>query len=291
MDNVVSALLRPHASLVLAFVLATAVAATWLLRDRLASRTRMLLGFLLVVAIGLIAQVTLLRDAPMGACVECLAEWRTDRVSSGSVGTETLLNVLLFIPPAFLATLLWRHPWRVTSMAALLSLGIEVVQPLLGVGANDVLDVLANTIGAFIGAWMAWALGFVRVSVAVRRLDTSEAARVVGVAAVAVVVATLGSAWGADMRQTTVAERLERVFAGTSLDDYIAWAAQDRLSVEVFARGPAWPTDASVDETAAHVTFPTRFYLSGRCVIATWDHDGFSTEHADGQACGEPPGR
>jgi hypothetical protein len=227
----------------------------------------------------------------MGTCIECLADWRIDRVANGSVGTETLLNVLLFIPPAFLATLLWPHPWRVASMAALLSLGIEVVQPLLGVGANDVLDVLANTVGASLGAWLAWALGFVRVSVATRRIDIGEAAKVGAAAAVAVTVAMLGSAWGADMRQTTVVERLERVFAGTNLDDYVAWAALDQLSREVFMRGPAWPTDASIDATAAHVTFPTRFYLSGRCVIAIWDQDGFSTARADGPACQGQAGR
>jgi hypothetical protein len=221
-----------------------AVAVTWLLRHRLASRSRVLIGFLLVVSIGLVVQMTLLRDAPMGSCVECLADWRADRLASGSVSTETLLNVLLFIPPAFLATLLWRHPWRVASMAALLSLGIEVAQPLLGVGANDLVDVFANAVGALLGAWLGWALGFVHASVAQRRMDTREATRMGGIAVAAVAVAWFGSAWGAGLRQATVAEGLERVFAGTTVADYLAWEAQDRLDDEVFARGPAWPTVA-----------------------------------------------
>jgi hypothetical protein len=130
-----------------------------------------------------------------------------------------------------------------------------------------------------------------------RRIDAREATQVAGIAVVAVAVATLGSAWGADLRQTTVAERLERVFAGTTVADYLAWEAQDRLSEEVFAKGPAWPTDASVDAATtdvaatAHVTFPARFYLFGRCVIATWDQAGFSTERADGPDCGGRAGR
>jgi hypothetical protein len=114
-------------------------------------------------------------------------------------------------------------------MAALLSLGIEVVQPLLGVGANDVIDVLANTVGASLGAWLAWALRTVHDSMAQRRLDTWEVTQVAGIAVVAVAVATFGSAWGADLRQATVAERLERVFAGTTINDNLAWEAQDRL--------------------------------------------------------------
>lgn len=291
MGNTLSYFLRPHMLLLLAAVLAVAFAATWLLRDRLPGRPRRVLCFLLLVSLGLVLGVTLLREAPLGTCLECLTDWRIDRLLDGRITTETLLNVLLFIPPAFLATLLWRHPFRVTTLLVLLSVGIEVLQALVGVGANDLLDVLANAVGALIGSWAGWVAGLVGDAVVAWRLDGGwrfdgrEAVKAGALAVGAVAVWWAGTAWGADARQAAAVARLEERFGGTTLADYRRWESEDALDERVYAMGTTWPDESSSDGSTARVRFPVRFFLLERCVIATWDEAGFSTRREAGPIC------
>lgn len=64
-----------------------------------------------------------------------------------------LLNVLLFVPVGALAVLLLHRPWWwVTVVAASGSAAIEVVQALFLARVGDPRDVVANTLGAAIGA-------------------------------------------------------------------------------------------------------------------------------------------
>lgn len=63
-----------------------------------------------------------------------------------------VLNVALYVPLAFFATLGWRrHPWRVLAFCLLVSLGVEAAQLLVldGFAATD--DVLLNFAGAIAG--------------------------------------------------------------------------------------------------------------------------------------------
>lgn len=74
-----------------------------------------------------------------------------------------LLNVLLFVPVGALAVLLLRRPWWwATAVAALGSAAIEVVQALFLAREGDLGDVVANTLGAAIGALVVSALGRLR---------------------------------------------------------------------------------------------------------------------------------
>ena len=72
---------------------------------------------------------------------------------------ETVLNVLLFVPVGLLLPLLWRH-FRDGRFAVLwgftLSLAIELGQ--LFSGITDIDDVIANTLGTFLGYLVACAL-------------------------------------------------------------------------------------------------------------------------------------
>ena len=79
------------------------------------------------------------------------------------------LNVLLFVPMGALAVLTTRWPWwLVTVAAAVASAAIEIVQSLYLTRFGDVNDVVANTLGALVGA--------VAVS-ALRRLGWPRAGR------------------------------------------------------------------------------------------------------------------
>ena len=80
---------------------------------------------------------------------------------------ETVLNVLLFVPVGLLLPLLWRH-FRDGRFAVLwgftLSLAIELGQ--LFSGITDIDDLIANTLGTFLGYLVACALLLRRPSLA-----------------------------------------------------------------------------------------------------------------------------
>ncbi|MCA1783850.1 MAG: VanZ family protein [Intrasporangiaceae bacterium] len=65
--------------------------------------------------------------------------------------TQVLLNIALFVPAGFVWTYLTRRPVRVLAALAALSVAIEVIQAVTGLGANDVADIIANLAGAAVG--------------------------------------------------------------------------------------------------------------------------------------------
>ncbi|WP_053204356.1 VanZ family protein [Jiangella muralis] len=83
-------------------------------------------------------------------------------------GVETLANIALLLPVAFLATLLTRRPVLVAAAASAGSLLIETVQALVpAIGrACDTTDWEMNTIGAVAGALLAWSIIRVRAGLA-----------------------------------------------------------------------------------------------------------------------------
>lgn len=66
---------------------------------------------------------------------------------------EVVLNVLAFVPFGLFASMLFpRRPLGAKlAAAALASLGLEILQFVLALGASDTTDVLANTAGAALG--------------------------------------------------------------------------------------------------------------------------------------------
>ena len=68
-------------------------------------------------------------------------------------------NVALFAPLGFVLVLLLRgrpHPLRTATLLSLaLSLGIELAQFVFRLGYSDIDDLLYNTVGAGLGAWLA----------------------------------------------------------------------------------------------------------------------------------------
>ena len=74
------------------------------------------------------------------------------------LGVQRVLNAVMFAPFGFLLPVLWRgcRKWSVTTLAGfLLSLTIEVLQ-MFCFRATDVDDLLMNTLGAFLGYFLAW---------------------------------------------------------------------------------------------------------------------------------------
>lgn len=65
-------------------------------------------------------------------------------------------NVVMFLPLGFLSALLFRVPWWGVVLAVALSVSAELVQVLLPARTATPRDVLANALGALLGAGLAW---------------------------------------------------------------------------------------------------------------------------------------
>lgn len=78
--------------------------------------------------------------------------------------TNTFGNIVLFLPLGFLLHLLISHRLRYPILGILLggaavSLCIEIAQFVFAAGYSDVDDLLTNSLGALIGAWLAARMG------------------------------------------------------------------------------------------------------------------------------------
>ncbi|MBD7958544.1 VanZ family protein [Microbacterium sp. Sa4CUA7] len=105
------------------------------------------------------AVVILLAPVSYGGIVEAIG----DLIREGTGATwfgygwiEFSANVVLFAPLGFLLTLLFRRPWWGAATALALSVAAEFAQLFLPSRAASPRDILANALGAAIGAAVAW---------------------------------------------------------------------------------------------------------------------------------------
>jgi VanZ family protein len=76
--------------------------------------------------------------------------------SIGSGWIEFAANIVLFVPLGFLLTLLFRNPWVGAIIGLVISAGFEIAQILVPDRQPTVRDVISNTLGAALGALIAW---------------------------------------------------------------------------------------------------------------------------------------
>lgn len=128
-------------------VLLGTLAGQWLVRrPRLAWR----LTWASLIPVGLAALVPTDRELSVG----CWVQW--DAPTPARV--ELAGNVVLFVAPVLLAGIAMRRPWLAFVGGIVLSAGLEALQavvPALG-RSCDTNDLLSNSIGALIGAALAW---------------------------------------------------------------------------------------------------------------------------------------
>ncbi|MCR2785008.1 MULTISPECIES: VanZ family protein [unclassified Microbacterium] len=120
---------------------------------------RWVLGALALYA-GLVGLVLLL-PVSYGAVVNALADalrslFGLDAFGSGWI--EFTANIVMFIPLGFLFTLLVRRHWLGVVVALAASVAAELAQLLIPSREPSLRDVLANTVGAGLGAVLAWML-------------------------------------------------------------------------------------------------------------------------------------
>lgn len=114
-----------------------------------------LAAYLIVVALVVLLPVS------YSDIIDAIWMWiRTDLgiTSFGAGWVEFTANIAMFLPLGFLLTLLFRHPWYGTLLALALSVAVEVVQIVIPDRVASVRDIVANALGAAIGALLAWLL-------------------------------------------------------------------------------------------------------------------------------------
>lgn len=91
---------------------------------------------------------------PIGVLVHrgCTLRWALPSIGQ----TEELANVVLFVAPVFLAAIAMRRPLMAVLAGSALSAAVETVQAFLPGRACDSNDWCNNTIGALIGAGLAF---------------------------------------------------------------------------------------------------------------------------------------
>lgn len=72
---------------------------------------------------------------------------------SHSTVREMIENVIVFIPLGLLFGIngVSMSFWRKLSIVSAISLGVEIIQFILGIGITDITDLITNTLGGFIG--------------------------------------------------------------------------------------------------------------------------------------------
>jgi hypothetical protein len=238
--------------------------------------------------------VLIAQDAASGAPLAMpgwkgLSDWSPDgwwRATADPLrSSQVLLNIALFVPAGFLWTFLTRRPWRVLAALAGLSVAIEVIQAVTGLGANDLADIIANLAGAALGTSTAVVVGWAADAVAGRPVATRRwMLRGITVAVVGI-CATVLPGLGAAQRQASLADQARQGFIGTSLTDIRRWERDDEMD-RVWRGVPSTYSDGfTMGQSSATARYPARFLGQRTCILVTWDTVGLEVQPASGAIC------
>ncbi len=277
-----------QALLALAVLLAISALAAWhLARVRDAPEPARLAWFGGFASLALVVAVTLFREGiPTGFDPSGIGQWSGSglrRLTRDPLrSSQFLLNVALFIPAGVVWTWLVKRPWLVVAALATGSLLVEFLQGITGAGAPDVGDLVANGVGAGLGA---------ALSVAVQAIwdpgswgTTPRRRRAIGaVAGLAVLAIVAGGLLGASQRQRSLEDSLRAEFAGTDLSSIEARLADDPNAV--FGAVSEFADGSYTSETSLEIRYPADFFGLQRCVFVIWTSTGVEFRKASGNAC------
>lgn len=112
-----------------------------------------------LVIYGLAVAVVLVLPVGYASIVGHIGEWIRTGWGLTFFGTgwiEFAANILMFAPLGFLLTLLFQQPWWGVVLALVLSCSAELGQIVIPSRQPSVRDVVANALGAALGALLAW---------------------------------------------------------------------------------------------------------------------------------------
>jgi hypothetical protein len=164
---------------------------------------------------------------------------------------------------------------------------VECAQAVLRVGAADVADLLANSVGAAIGVAVGAGVLLARPHPRIARPTRRRLACTAAVCAACAVLLVVGVHLGADRRQADVQQQAATRFAGTTLGDYRAWERADALFERVFDALSAFSDGASDGGDVVQVRYPASFFGVDRCVFVAWVAEAVTVRPAAGTECSE----
>jgi hypothetical protein len=193
------------------------------------------------------------------------------------------LNVLLFVPAGYFLARVRRRPVVCWALLLALSLGVEVLQAVLGVGANDISDVVANALGAGLGTAAAALVSWVRPGE--RRVAGRHVVGWCGAWLVVVILIVAAAQLLAEQRARHLQEVLTRTFAGSTLADYRRWESEDLVTARVFDVVSPRADGVEQQPDRVVVRYPASVLGAQRCALVTWRDGGVSTAVARGATC------
>ncbi|GGD75595.1 VanZ family protein [Microbacterium murale] len=120
------------------------------------TRTWVIIGLVVYL---LIVVAVLVLPVSYSAIVTAIGDWLRNELGIGGFGTgwiEFATNVLMFAPLGFLLTLLFQHSWRGVVLAFVFSACAELAQFVIPSRQPSLRDIVANVLGAALGAFLAW---------------------------------------------------------------------------------------------------------------------------------------
>lgn len=286
-SNDVSSIAASSTLVVLAALVVAAAFGAWWCDRHLRLVEGSLVGwFAGFTSVALIVSVTLFREGLPGVFdVGGLGDWSSDglrRLSRDPLGSsQFVLNIVLFIPAGLAWTWVTKRPFVTLGVLSATSVVIESIQAVTGAGANDVADLVANSIGAAVGAGF---VGMINVVFA-RGVRLSRRSQwFVGVSAAVVAMASVAGCYvGASSRQQNVEDALRAEFEGTDRADI-----EMRLDLDpdgVFGALSDFADGTRYSEDRIEIRYPATFFSLHRCVYAVWDSNGVEFKKASGHAC------
>ncbi len=251
----------------------------------------------LILPILLILEATLFREVAIpGFSPSGVLNWSANgwnRISYNPWSDQVLLNALVFAPAGFAWSFARKRFFAIWLGLAGLSLLIELIQGLTGLGAPDVADLIANSIGAALGATAAWAvLSLAAVRRGVRpqpRTLLMRAALLAGAATVLYASLVVG----ADRRQARLETELAHLYGASSYEQFARWEKAENqgqnllLSKEVFDKTSVRPDGMRYGDKSVTIRYPASFFGIRRCVFAMWATGSFAVKRGHGRACTE----
>lgn len=273
----------------LVVLLSLSAVAAWSVSRRPRSIERPTLAWFAAFAtLAMILSVTVLRDGfPTVFRLDRLTQWSGDGfrlLSRDPLGSsQFILNIALFVPAGVAWTLMFRRPLAALLALSGCSLVIEVMQSITSVGAPDVADFVANTIGAGIGVAVA-AIVNLATSPQHRRPALRSQMLVIGAFMVVVLVAVTALFFGASRRQNAVENTLRVAFDGTDRSEIEA-ILKDADPAAVFGAAGDWADGTRRSDEVLEIRYPAMFFGLHRCVFVTWDWIDVDFRKASGRDC------
>lgn len=256
----------------------------------------------------LILAITIFQRAeglPVGVDLANAATWWTKQRASviDIARTEPgwWLNVVLFVPAGLIWSGITRRPLVAAAWLGGFSFGIETLQGLIGFGAADFSDLVANSLGGVLGA-MAVA---VVLSVAPRlvpdvtqvdpapdasRLDPKWVLGTLGATALVAGAGLFGVQAVLATRQAALRHQLEEAFEGLTLDDVNEIRNLDPVSAKPFFQLVSVRPDSyqfHEDDRPVNVRYPVDFLGAYRCVFVELSESPPVFTNGRGKECTE----